>query len=314
MSAIIADGLTKRYGELLAVDDVSFDVPAGQMVAVLGPNGAGKTTTMEMLEGFIRPTYGTVRVLGCDPAHGGRRWRARVGLVLQSTSLDREPTVRELLTLFARLYPDPRPVTDVLELMGLGPEAGARIGTLSGGQQRRVDIALAVVGRPEVLFLDEPTTGLDPEARRRCWAAVASLTAAGTTILLTTHYLEEADHLADRVVILSGGRIVADAPPAELRAASGLSTIHYPLPRRELIVDLPPGLAARVDAGESAIHLRTDDPAPVLRELATWAERHDLDLSALQVNPPSLEDAYLAVAGSPVLSNLGRPDPELQHV
>ncbi|HEY7048861.1 MAG TPA: ABC transporter ATP-binding protein [Jatrophihabitantaceae bacterium] len=313
MSAITAEGLTKRYGDLLAVDDVSFDVPAGQLVAVLGPNGAGKTTTMEMLEGFTRPTHGTVRVLGCDPLRGGRAWRGRVGLVLQSTSLEREPTVRDLLTLFARLYPEPRPVAEVLELMDLGPEAVARIGTLSGGQQRRVDIALAIVGRPEVLFLDEPTTGLDPEARRRCWAAVESLTAAGTTIVLTTHYLDEADRLAHRVVILSAGRIVADAPPAQLRAGSGLSTIHYPLPRPELVADLPFGLAQQLGP-DGAIHLRTDDPAPILRELASWAERHELDLSALQVNPPSLEDAYLAVAGSPALTGLGRPDPEPQHV
>jgi ABC-2 type transport system ATP-binding protein len=310
MSAITVAGLTKRYGDLLAVDDVSFDVPAGQLVAVLGPNGAGKTTTMEALEGFTRPTSGTVRVLGCDPLRGGRAWRARVGLVLQSTSLEREPTVRDLLTLFARLYPEPCPVAEVLELMDLGPEAGARVGTLSGGQQRRVDIALAVVGRPAMLFLDEPTTGLDPEARRRCWAAVESLAAGGTTIVLTTHYLDEADRLADRIVILSAGRIVADAPPAELRADAGLSTIHYALPRPELIADLSAGLAAHVSP-DGTVHLRTDDPAPILRELATWAERHDLDLSALQVNPPSLEDAYLAAAGSPVLSS---PDPEPQHV
>jgi ABC-2 type transport system ATP-binding protein len=310
MSAITVAGLTTRYGDLLAVDDVSFDVPAGQLVALLGPNGAGKTTTMEALEGFTRPTSGTVRVLGCDPLRGGRAWRARVGLVLQSTSLEPEPTVRDLLTLFARLYPEPRPVAEVLDLMDLGPEAGARVGTLSGGQQRRVDVALAIVGRPEVLFLDEPTTGLDPEARRRCWAAVESLAASGTTIVLTTHYLDEADRLAHRVVILSAGRIVADAPPAQLRAAAGLSRIHYSLPRPELIADLPARLAAHAGP-DGAVHLRTDDPAPILRELATWAERRHLDLSALQVNPPSLEDAYLAAAGSPVLSS---PDPEPQHV
>ena len=309
-TTITVEHLTKRYGDLAAVDDVSFDVPTGQLVAVLGPNGAGKTTTVEILEGFLRPTSGTVRVLGTDPIHGGRAWRARIGLVLQSTSLQSEPTVHGLLALFARLYPNPRPVAELLELIDLDEDADARVGALSGGQQRRVDIGLAIVGRPEVLFLDEPTTGLDPEARRRCWAMIESLTAAGTTVLLTTHYLDEADHLADRVVIMSAGRIVADTSPAKLRASSGPSTIHLPLPANARSSGLPAGLEAHVV--DHAVHLSTSNPTGALRELLDWAERNHVDLSALQVGPPSLEDAYIAIAGEPT-SDVPKPTSAVHH-
>ena len=169
MSAIVADRLTKRFGPVAAIDDVSFEIPAGQLVAVLGPNGAGKTTTLEILEGFAAPTSGTARVLGADPHRGDRRWRARIGLVLQSTSLDAELNVRDTLLVFAGLYPAPRRVGEVLELVDLAGDAETRVGALSGGQRRRVDLAIGIIGRPEVLFLDEPSTGLDPEARRRAW-------------------------------------------------------------------------------------------------------------------------------------------------
>jgi ABC-2 type transport system ATP-binding protein len=189
---------------------VTFEVTHGQLLAILGPNGAGKTTTLEMLEGFAAPTSGTVRVLGADPHRAGRAWRARIGLVLQSTSLDSEFTVADTLRLFARLYPAPRRVREVLDLVDLRSDAQTRVGVLSGGQRRRVDIAIGVIGRPEVLFLDEPTTGLDPEARRHTWASIENLTSAGTTVLLTTHYIDEADHLADRVIVLADGRLGAD--------------------------------------------------------------------------------------------------------
>jgi ABC-2 type transport system ATP-binding protein len=253
MAAIVAERLTKRYGELVALDGISFDVPPGQLVAVLGPNGAGKTTTMELLEGFRAPTTGTVRVLGADPRHGDRSWRARIGLVLQSTSLDDQLTVRELLDIFARLYPDPRPVAEVLELMELTGQAGTRVGALSGGQRRRVDVALGIIGRPELLFLDEPTTGLDPEARRRAWVAVQNLAVTGTTVVLTTHYLEEADQLADRVLVLGGGRILADTTPDQLRAQGGRSTIRYPLSDTAAAADLPATLAGHLDPGHRAL-------------------------------------------------------------
>ena len=295
--AITVHELTKRYGDFAAVDGISFAIPAGRLVAVLGPNGAGKTTTIEILEGFSAPSSGEVRVLGVEPLRGGRRWRARVGLVLQSTSLETEPTVAELLSLFGRLYPNPRPVPEVLELIDLADDAKARVGTLSGGQQRRVDLGLAIIGNPEVLFLDEPTTGLDPEARRRCWATVRRFNDAGTTVLLTTHYLDEADQLADRVMVLSGGRVVADKTPADLRAGSGVSRIRYPLPLGAPLDDLPPALASHLDLIDRVLSVRTDQVRPVLADLVAWAGRHRLDLAALEVGPPSLEEAYLSLAG-----------------
>jgi ABC-2 type transport system ATP-binding protein len=297
MTAIACERLTKRYGDLVAVDQVSFDVPAGQLVALLGPNGAGKTTVMEVLEGYLAPTGGRVRVLGADPRHGDRAWRARVGLVLQSTSLDEQLTVRELLGVFARLYPDPWPVPEVLDLVDLGDAAGVRVGALSGGQRRRVDVALGVVGRPEVLFLDEPTTGLDPEARRRAWAAVEHLAATGTTVLLTTHYLEEASQLADRVVVLAGGRVLADTTPERLRAKGGGATVRYPLPEGAPVTDLPAALAGHLDPGHHALVVHGAEVTATLRDLVGWAERHRLDLTGLEVGPPTLEEAYLAITG-----------------
>jgi ABC-2 type transport system ATP-binding protein len=296
-AAIVAERLTKRYGDLVALDQASFDVPPAQVVAVLGPNGAGKTTTMELLEGFLIPTRGMVRVLGADPRHGDRAWRARIGVVLQSTSLDEQLTVRELLAVFARLYPDPRPVAEVLELIGLSGEAGTRVGALSGGQRRRVDVALGIIGRPELLFLDEPTTGLDPEARRRAWAAIERLATTGTTVVLTTHYLEEADQLADRVLVLAGGRVLADTTPAQLRAQGGRSTIRYRLPDAAPVTDLPAPLAGHLDFDHRTLLVRSADVTATLGELVGWAGRHRLDLAGLEVGPPSLEDAYLAITG-----------------
>jgi ABC-2 type transport system ATP-binding protein len=300
VSAIVAEGVTKRYGDLAAVDGVSFEVPEGQLLAVLGPNGAGKTTTLEMLEGFTAPTSGTVRVLGADPHRGNRAWRARIGLVLQSTSLNAELTVHDTLSLFARLYPRPLRVDDALELVDLADDAQARVGALSGGQRRRVDLAIGIIGRPDVLFLDEPTTGLDPEARRRTWAGVEALTSAGTTVVLTTHYIDEADHLADRVVVLAGGRVVVDTTPAQLRAAGGPSTVRYRLSDAAQTVPLPPGLARHVEPDGRALVARDTDVAGVLRELVAWADQHHLDLAGLEVGPPSLEDAYLAAIGEPL--------------
>ncbi len=300
MTAIAAEHLTKRYGDFAAVDDVTFEVPPGQLLALLGPNGAGKTTTLEMLEGFISPTGGTVRVLGADPYRGGRAWRARVGLVLQSTSLDAELTVRDTLSLYARLYPAPRCVGEVLKLAGLADDATTRVGVLSGGQRRRVDLAIGIIGRPDVLFLDEPTTGLDPEARRRTWASIEELTVTGTTVLLTTHYADEAEYLADRVVVLSGGRIIADTTPRELRASGGPSIIRFPLPASAVLASLPAMLAACLDGEGRTLMIRSPDMTAALHELTSWANRHDLDLSGLEIGPPSLEEAYLAVIGEPL--------------
>jgi ABC-2 type transport system ATP-binding protein len=308
MSAVAVEHMTKRFGDLAAVDDVSFEVPDGQLLAMLGPNGAGKTTTLEMLEGFIAPTSGTVRVLGVDPHRGNRAWRARIGLVLQSTSLDAELTVRDTLTLFAQLYPTPWRVDEALELVDLTDDAQTRVGVLSGGQRRRVDVAIGIIGRPDVLFLDEPTTGLDPEARRRIWAGVENLTSTGTTVLLTTHYIEEADHLADRVIVLSKGHIVANTTPQELRTRGGPSTIRYPLTDNAAAADLPAALAQHLDQDGHTLLIRTPDVTAVLRELLSWAEEHHLDLAGLEVGPPSLEDAYLTAIGEPLEPDVGAHD------
>ena len=307
MSAIEVGQLTKRFGKLAAVDDVSFEVPEGQLLAVLGPNGAGKTTTLETLEGFIAPTSGSVRVLGADPHRGSRAWRARIGLVLQSTSLDAELSVRDTLRLFARLYPAPRPVGEALELVDLKGDAQTRVGALSGGQRRRVDIAIGIIGRPEVLFLDEPTTGLDPEARRRTWASIENLTATGTTVLLTTHYIDEADHLADRVIVLAGGRITADTTPRELRARGGPPTIRYLLPA-DVAPALPAALAPHLDGDGHCLVIRSTDIAAALRDLTSWAGQHHLDLAGLEVGPPSLEEAYLAAIGEPLTPEVSSHD------
>jgi ABC-2 type transport system ATP-binding protein len=219
--------------------------------------------------------------------------------VLQSTSLDSGIAVEDLLGLFGQLYPDPRPVAEALELVDLTGEARTKVGALSGGQRRRVDVAIGIIGRPGILFLDEPTTGLDPEARRQAWAGVANLTSTGTTVVLTTHYIEEADQLADRVIVIRAGRIIADTTPHELRLGGGLSTVRYPLPGA-LAAGLPDSLARHLDPGGHALLIRSADLAGILRELMTWAAPHGLDLAGLEVGPPSLEDAYLAVTGHPI--------------
>jgi ABC-2 type transport system ATP-binding protein len=300
MTAVVVEHLTKRYGQLAAVNDVSFEVPDGQLLAVLGPNGAGKTTTLEVLEGFITPTAGSVRVLGANPRHAGRAWRARTGLVLQSTSLDAGLTVRSVLSLFARLYPEPRPVDEILDLVDLADEAGTKVGALSGGQRRRVDVGIGIIGRPDILFLDEPTTGLDPEARRHAWSGVSNLASTGTTVVLTTHYIEEVDHLADRVIVLSGGRITADTTPRELRTRGGLSTVRCPVPDGAAGT-LPASLAEGVSPGSSVLDIRTADVAGTLRSLVAWADAYQVSLAGLEVGPPSLEDAYLAAIGEPLM-------------
>jgi ABC-2 type transport system ATP-binding protein len=290
--AVVVDGLTKRYRDVTALEGVSFAAARGEALALLGPNGAGKTTAVEILEGFLAPSAGTVRVLGADPRRGGREWRARVGIVSQATSLDERLTVHEVLRAFAAVFPGALAVEDALALTDLREEARTRVGRLSGGQRRRVDLALGIVGRPDVLFLDEPTTGLDPAARRRTWAVIDRLRESGVTVLLTTHYMEEAERLADRLLVLARGRLVADASPAELRARSTPATIRCPLPAA-LAAGLPPALAAHLQAGELVI--RTRRPADALERLLAWSRAAGHDLAGLEVGPASLEDAYLAL-------------------
>jgi ABC-2 type transport system ATP-binding protein len=298
VTVIEAEHLVKRFGGFTAVEDVSFGVPGGQVTAVLGPNGAGKTTTIEILEGFLAPSRGTVRVLGANPRRGGRagrQWRSRIGLVLQSTSLDLQLTVAEAVQLYAGLFPRPMAATAVLDLIGLRADAATRIGALSGGQRRRVDLGLAIIGRPEILFLDEPTTGLDPEARRELWAVIQSLVSDGTTVLLTTHYIEEAQRLADRVIVLAEGRVVADATPGQLRARGGTPVIRYQLPPGTRADDLPPSLAPYVNPARGELTLPSADLTGDLGQLVSWARRTRADLTGLEVAPPSLEDAYLSL-------------------
>jgi ABC-2 type transport system ATP-binding protein len=295
MSVICAQNVTRRFGDRVAIDALSFRIEPGEVVALLGPNGAGKTTTIEMLEGFLAPTDGSVSVLGVDPRRGDRRWRARIGLVLQSTSLDAQLCVRDALGVFSSLFPRPRPVAEVLELVGLEQEADTRIGRLSGGQQRRIDLGLGIVGRPEVLFLDEPTTGLDPAARRSTWAAIEQLAADGTTVLLSTHYLEEAQRLAGRLLVLRDGGLVADATPGGLRASALRSTVRLPSSTGDALADLPPVLRHHIDPGRSELVIRTADVNGVLAALLDWAHEHDVCLDGLEVGPPSLEDVYLTL-------------------
>jgi ABC-2 type transport system ATP-binding protein len=309
MSAIVVEDLVKRYDGFTAVEDVSFTAAAGDVTALLGPNGAGKTTMIEILEGFQAPTAGAVRVLGTDPRAGGRAgqsWRARIGLVLQSTSLDAQLTVTEALTLFGGLYPSRRRAGEVLDVIDMAADARTRIGALSGGQRRRVDLGIAIIGQPEMLFLDEPTTGLDPEARRRLWSVIENLTASGTGVLLTTHYLDEAQRLASRVVVLADGRVVADASPDKLRAMGGAPVIRYRLPAPPpgcTAPDLPAGLAGHVAGGE--LTLPSADVTADLALLTGWARDNHVDLTGLEVGSPSLEDAYLALTSEEGAENRG---------
>jgi ABC-2 type transport system ATP-binding protein len=268
-------GLRKSYGALEALRGIDLEVRGGEVFAILGPNGAGKTSTVEILEGYRGRDGGEVTVLGEDPTRAGRSWRGRIGIVLQSCRLDPYLTVEESLDLFSGYYDAPRPVAEVIELIGLEGEADTRAGRLSGGQQRRLDVGMALIGDPELLFLDEPTTGFDPSARRQAWDAIAGLRDLGKTIVLTTHYMDEAQRLADRVAIIARGEIVALGTPEELggRAAQA-STVTY---RRN---------------GE-AVSIRTTTPVQTLNELTGDALAAGVDLEGLEVTRPSLEDVYL---------------------
>jgi ABC-2 type transport system ATP-binding protein len=299
MAAIRVSGLRKRYGELEAVRGIDFEVAEGECFALLGPNGAGKTTTAEILEGYRDRDAGEVEVLGFDPQHGGRDLRERVGIVLQSSGHFRELTVREVLELFGGYYPDPRAAGEVIDLVGLSEKAGARIKTLSGGQQRRLDLALGLVGDPDLLFLDEPTTGFDPSARRRSWELIESLRDLGKTILLTTHYMDEAQSLADRVAILHAGRVVAAGTPDSLGGRDeGEALIAFRPPAGVSVDDLPADLPGRPVPGEDRVQLRTTEPTRALHVLTAWALARGEELDALTVTRPSLEDVYLQLTSA----------------
>ena len=289
MTAISVRALRKSYGATRAVRDVSFNVEEGEVFALLGPNGAGKTTIVEILEGYRHRDAGEVSVLGIDPAHGGRALRERVGVVLQECAVPPLLSVTELINLYRGYYPAPRRTDEIIELVGLSEKATARVKTLSGGQQRRLDVALGLVGDPELIFLDEPTTGFDPSARRNAWELVRSLRTLGKTILLTTHYMDEAEHLADRICVLRDGVIVAAGTAATLRAATeGRTRIRFATSSVEL-----PQLDARVVVDDGVVTIETATPTRTVHEITTWALDHNLELSGFEVTRPSLEDVYL---------------------
>jgi ABC-2 type transport system ATP-binding protein len=291
-------GLRKSYDGLEAVRGIDLEVSRGEVFAFLGPNGAGKTTTVEILEGFRERTEGEVSVLGVDPARADRGWRQRVGFVLQECRLTPELTVSEAVAQYAGYYANPREVAETVALVGLAEKADARTSQLSGGQQRRLDVALALVGDPELLFLDEPTTGFDPSARRQAWKVIASLRDLGKTVFLTTHYMEEAQALADRAAIIVRGEVVAEGSPERLGGESS-TTISFTLPAGASAEELPPSIrsAARVD-GEALVSLEVPDPVEPLRDLTAWAAGRGLGLPGLEVRRPSLEDVYLRLTAA----------------
>ena len=274
-AAITIADLRKTYGEKNAVDGLDLTIDEGEVFALLGPNGAGKTTTIEILEGFRKRTSGDVRVLGKDPHGADRGWRTQVGIMLQSTSDRSFLTAREALTHASRVYPNPRDVEETLDAVGLTEKANAKPQTLSGGQRRRLDVALAVIGRPRLVFLDEPTTGFDPEARRQFWGLIEGMRGDGTTIMLTTHYLEEAEHLADRIGIVASGKLIALDTPAKLRALASGSMVRW-------------------EEGGTARSESTPTPTALVRELAS---RHEGEIPELSITKPSLEDVYLHLIG-----------------
>jgi ABC-2 type transport system ATP-binding protein len=280
--AIEVHDLRKSYGDFEAVRGIEFGVRRGEVFGLLGPNGAGKTTTVEILEGYRQRTGGEVRVLGFDPGERPRELRARVGIVLQSTGLYRHIRVREALEHFASLYPHSRSVDEVIALTGLEGKEQAMARTLSGGQLRRLDLALALVGDPELIFLDEPTTGFDPAARRNAWGTIQSLKELGKTVLLTTHYLDEAQALADRVAIIKDGRIIVEGAPQDLGSTAG--TAPYRVSYR--------------NGGGTLVQKETDDPTTLLHELTGQALAHGQRLEALSVTRPTLEDVYLELTSA----------------
>jgi len=297
LPAVSVRGLVRSYGKVHAVDGVSFEVEAGEVFALLGPNGAGKTTTIEILEGFRDRDAGEVRVLGIDPGdrRSGQRLRSQLGVVLQELAVEPFLSVRQVLERNAGYYPAPRPVGEVIGLVGLTEKADAKVKTLSGGQQRRLDVGLGIVGNPALLFLDEPTTGLDPAGRRTSWELVRRLAGEGTTVILTTHYMEEAEALADQVAIIASGKIVAHGPPASLGGRDqGAATIRFQLPTGVTPDDLP----MTVTGNGRSVELRTDRELEALYELTRWALEHEVRVTGLTVSRHTLEDVYLQLTGA----------------
>jgi len=293
--AVHVRGLVKAYSGVRAVNGIDLDIRRGEIFALLGPNGAGKTTTVEILEGYRSRDGGEVAVLGYDPGRQRAPLKRKIGIVLQSTGVEPYLTVAETIRMYAGFYPDPRPVDEVISLVGLEEKRDSRVNKLSGGQQRRLDVAIALAGNPELLFLDEPTTGFDPSARREAWEVIKNLATLGKTVLLTTHYMDEAQYLADRVAVISAGRIVAEGDPATLANREvARARIRYRVPEG---TTPPAGLAGPTGA-DGFIEFAPDDVTVALHQLTGWALDHQASLDGLEVTRPSLEDVYLSLTGA----------------
>jgi ABC-2 type transport system ATP-binding protein len=306
MAVVDVRDLHKHYGATRAVDGLSLTIEAGEVYALLGENGAGKSTAVEILEGHRTATSGHVDVLGVDPATAGRDFRDRIGIVLQSSGVEAEFTVREVIELYGGCYRNARPLDEVVSLVGLDEKVDARVGSLSGGQRRRVDLALGIVGRPELLFLDEPTTGFDPSARRKSWDLIEALGDDGTTVLLTTHYLDEAEHLADRVGVLSKGRLIAEGTPGELIDQVSGTVVSFMLPD-----SVPTDAAAATFGALLGVGIRlsgrlveasVEQPTAAVHRITGWAVEAGVELESLSVSRVSLEDVYLSLTDPDVAS------------
>jgi len=293
-SAVRVRGLVKSYGDVHAVQGIDFDIWRGEIFALLGPNGAGKTTTVEILEGYRTRSAGDVLVLGLDPARQRAALKPQIGIVLQATSVDRYLTVAESIAMYASYYPHPRSVDEVIDLVGLSEKRDARVTKLSGGQQRRLEVAIALAGDPDLLFLDEPTTGFDPSARHEAWDVIKNLAELGKTVLLTTHYMDESQALADRVAVIANGQIVAEGPPSTLADRDKAAIrIRFSVPRGAVP---PPELSAVIADGVAEFAPR--DVAAALHKLSGWAIERQVPLDGLAIIRPSLEDVYLSLTSS----------------
>ena len=295
--AIEVRGLRKSYGDVEAVRGIDLSVSRGEVFALLGPNGAGKTTTVEILEGHRDRTDGDVSVLGHDPGLNDRALKQRIGIVLQTTGVEPYLSVQETIDLFRGYYPHPLPLDEILDVIGLGEQRRTRVRRLSGGQQRRLDVAIGLAGDPELLFLDEPTTGLDPAARRQAWEMVENLRSLGKTVVLTTHYMDEAEHLADRVAIIVRGEIVAEGAPGDLVRGGGSTIIRF-----EVGPDAgrpPADLGAESAGDDGAYTITTGAPTEALHRLTGWAVEQGIELEALSVSTPTLEDVFIDLVGAP---------------